>query len=329
MAIVTIRGQKGGSSGLPEFTYTGNCVLIDDGKRNWRIKFLTSGTLRFTKLSGSLDVCLVGGGAGGLTAGKAAGGGGRTLTQAAIVVQTDTDYVITVGAGGAAGVDGGDSEAFNLSAAGGSKGTSAKGGDGGSGGGYAATSSNNPVDGRGGSDGADALHASTPGIGQHATTREFGGVTNYLLADVTDSLVLTLRDTVTAEQDAYLSEGGATVTVNDTVIPVADYDRAGGSITLNAAVTALANAAVRIGTLYAGGGGAYCVGSYNNKTKAYGGYGGGGSYMTADGVLGNGFGEPNTGGGGACYINLSTNAKASYPGGCGIVIIRNHREAIA
>ena len=58
-------GSAGGGTGMPEYTYTGNASLIDDGGGNWRIKFLTSGTLTFTKLGnakGGLDVFLVGGG---------------------------------------------------------------------------------------------------------------------------------------------------------------------------------------------------------------------------------------------------------------------------
>lgn len=45
-------GTAGG--GLPEFEYTGQFQLIDEGRkngvRNWRIRFLTSGVLTFSKL---------------------------------------------------------------------------------------------------------------------------------------------------------------------------------------------------------------------------------------------------------------------------------------
>ena len=52
---------------IPKFTYTGNYQFIDDGSGNWRIKFLSSGTLTFTSLGNArkgIDVFLVGGGAG-------------------------------------------------------------------------------------------------------------------------------------------------------------------------------------------------------------------------------------------------------------------------
>ena len=58
----------------PSYTYTGESQLIDDGDGNWRIKFITSGTLTFNDLgngSSGVDIFLVGGG----------GGGGSTRTQ--------------------------------------------------------------------------------------------------------------------------------------------------------------------------------------------------------------------------------------------------------
>ena len=45
MAWGRINITGGAVSGLPEFTYTGVSQLFDDGTGNWRIKFLTSGTL--------------------------------------------------------------------------------------------------------------------------------------------------------------------------------------------------------------------------------------------------------------------------------------------
>lgn len=59
--------RRGGTtySGLPEFTYTGTYSFIDDGSKNWRIRFLTSGTLVFQKIGTNIDLFLVGGGGGG------------------------------------------------------------------------------------------------------------------------------------------------------------------------------------------------------------------------------------------------------------------------
>ena len=50
------------------YTYSGSHEKIDDGSGNWRIKFKSSGTLKFTNLGkwdGKLDVFCVGGGCAG------------------------------------------------------------------------------------------------------------------------------------------------------------------------------------------------------------------------------------------------------------------------
>ena len=50
------------------YTYSGTSEKIDDGSGNWRIKFKSSGTLKFTNLGkwdGKLDVFCVGGGCAG------------------------------------------------------------------------------------------------------------------------------------------------------------------------------------------------------------------------------------------------------------------------
>ena len=169
----------GGGGGAPVFEYTGNYEYIDDGGSNWRIKFLSSGVFKPRKAM-TIDAFLVGGGgAGGLGPG---GGGGYTKTAKSIALTANVDYTITVGAGGTAGVsfkpgtDGGNSEAFGYSAAGGQRATSnTQGGNGGSGGGAS-------VQGHGGNGGSDGGNGSgqTPGIGQGTTTREFGESTGYL-----------------------------------------------------------------------------------------------------------------------------------------------------
>ena len=103
-------GSDVGGTGMPEYTYTGNASLIDDGGGNWRIKFLTSGVLTFTKLGsakGGLDVFCVGGGCAGGSGnwdanngyGKA-GSGGYTKTQKSIQVEVNKSYSIVIGAGG-------------------------------------------------------------------------------------------------------------------------------------------------------------------------------------------------------------------------------------
>ena len=178
------------ASAKPTYTYTGSSTLIDDGSGNWRIKFLTSGTLTFTNLgtaSSGIDVFLVGGG-GGAGPHGGGGGGGYTATYKSITVATSQSYAIVVGAGGA-GVkgdnvpgDGGTSSAFSKSAAGGKAGgrlvSSAYGGAGGSGGGASCAKlgladTSGVVGGSNGSDGGSTSHWSG-GKGQGTTTREFG-----------------------------------------------------------------------------------------------------------------------------------------------------------
>ena len=170
----------------PEFTYTGDYEIVDDSdnlisdfanwKNNWKIRFLTSGTLTFTKLNGwngQLDVFLVGGGAKGLNGTTpsnewygSGGGGGYTLTKRGISVQANIPYTITVGA------ESGNTSAFNTTAKGAS---GINGGSGGAGGFWNAYSGVT----YGGQDGANGNRHSgdqslSGGTGQGTTTREFG-----------------------------------------------------------------------------------------------------------------------------------------------------------
>lgn len=186
-------GSDGGGTGMPEYTYTGNASLIDDGGGNWRIKFLTSGTLTFTKLGnakGGLDVFLVGGGCAGGSGnwdgnngyGKA-GSGGYTKTQKSIQVTANTAYSIVIGAGGqSAFAPGGSTSALGVTANGGTK---LGGGSGG--GAYGNGAVNNGGSNGGNGDPQDAAnigndHWGSPGKGQGTTTREFGESTGTLYA---------------------------------------------------------------------------------------------------------------------------------------------------
>ena len=164
--------------GSPAITYTGTYEIVDGDNYDWKIRFLTSGTLTFDSPVSVLDVFLVGGGGAGSKAdtggGSAGGGGGYTTTVKNIKVENNVSYEIVVGDGGQiSSEDGKASTAFNQSAAGGfgAKKRSV-GGNGGSGGG---------VNGRtGASDGANAETYKTTsqtwkgGTGQGTTTREFG-----------------------------------------------------------------------------------------------------------------------------------------------------------
>ncbi len=184
--IVRVGGA--GSSGLPRFTYTGTYTLIDDGNRNWRIKFLTSGTLVFTGAGTiTLDVFCVGGGGKATPAysdlGTGMGGaGGLTATQLSCAVTKGQAYSLIVGAGASTngtGVRGGTSSAFNLSALGGQSGNYGNNADGGSGGsdrGWAGGVN-------GGNGGSDYPSGWGYGYGQGTTTREFAETTGALYSN--------------------------------------------------------------------------------------------------------------------------------------------------
>lgn len=173
----------------------GTYQVLDDGDGNWRIKFLSSGT--FTPLKNMvIDVFLVGGGGGGLENSSYSayygGGGGYTTTVTSIVLSANTEYAITIGAGGAGKIiasnvgnanSGGTSSAFSASASGGGGAGANSGGNGGSGGG----GSNQYTDGIGGSDGGNGT-GYYPGHGQGKTTREFGEATGTLYSNGGDGV---------------------------------------------------------------------------------------------------------------------------------------------
>lgn len=190
--IINMVGGAPAINQFPELTYTGEYQLIDDGQangvQNWRIKFLSSGTLTFTKsptggqAGFEIDTFLVGGGGGGNanwhpTSGGGGGAGGYTFTAKKVSVAVGTAYSIVVGAGGVqsntGGTSGGTSSAFGYSANGGRSPNvnSAQGGYGGSGG--AANKATSA-----GTDGSD--DSTGRGIGQGTTTREFGELTGAL-----------------------------------------------------------------------------------------------------------------------------------------------------
>ncbi len=201
---------------LPKISYTGSYEIIDDKHGNWRIKLKSSGTLTFlTALPHGIDIFLVGGGGGGAKAMYAQwsrtghGGSGYTKTYKNISVAKNTNYSVTIGAGGASGAAtnggavgglGGDTTmaigGTTYRAYGGNKkkdGTTnadlyrahayqttehefSEGGNGGSGGGMS-------VNANGGVDGGDASGSTNNhGKGQGSTTREFGEPTGDLYA---------------------------------------------------------------------------------------------------------------------------------------------------
>lgn len=148
-------------SPIPSFTYTGDYEILTDDDiiaasqtENWKIRFLTSGTLTIQTLNGAtdgIDVFCVGGGGGGgsgldaVASGTGGagggGGGGYVTTQKDVQLMRGTDYAIVVGSGGNGGTkegngaDGGTTSAFGITAkgGGGGKGGSSKGSAGGAG----------------------------------------------------------------------------------------------------------------------------------------------------------------------------------------------------
>ena len=183
------------------FQYSGNASFIDDGEGNWRIKFLSSGTLTVAQ-DVFVDIFAVGGGGNGAEGYNYAsnvsgcsgsgGGGGYTSTMKNIKLSKGAEYTVTVGAatGASSIIKVGESIAV-CEAAGGNSGKrsgfdGATGGDGGSGGGpgvYSASSAKGSP-GSDGSDGSDTVYSgvtkSAGGKGQGTTTREFGEDTGDL-----------------------------------------------------------------------------------------------------------------------------------------------------
>ena len=274
----------------PLFTYTGNCEIVDDSNGNWKIRFLTSGNLTFTR-DVDIDVFLVGGGgSGSIVYGGGGGGGGSGYTKSASTsIVKNTSYSIVIGAGGAglsetygsSGNNGGASSAFNFSAAGGSGGSGYNGGAGGSGGGAGGFQQSAGAGGTNGGNGSGTTYVGlgsattgTAGNGQGTSTREFYEIDKNASAQL------------------YAGAGG------------------GGACALNKTNVAKVSAGAA-GDLTAGQG-AVC--NFNGKTTgatagvANTGGGGGGSATTS-------------------YYGRGTNnyVGSSGAGGSGIIIIRNSR----
>ena len=77
------------------FNYTGNCAVYDDGNDNWRIKFLTSGTLTMNA-EVNIDMFLVGGGGNGSW--SYPGAGGYTKTLKSLTLYNGSVHSVTIGA---------------------------------------------------------------------------------------------------------------------------------------------------------------------------------------------------------------------------------------
>ena len=106
------------SARVPSFTYTGSSQIVDDNDNiisnpstyigNWKIRFLTSGTLTFsnsTGLGSGIDIFVVGGGGTGARGGEyimqsrggGGGGGGAAITVIKFPAATGNSYSIVIG----------------------------------------------------------------------------------------------------------------------------------------------------------------------------------------------------------------------------------------
>lgn len=280
------------------YSYDGEHTEIEDEDGNWRIKFLSSGTLTFTsfgKFGNTVDIFLVGGGGAGGTNADAyvhggGGGGGYTTTVTQMALSADTPFPVIVGAGGTSsggaggtssfqiGVEQSSSQAISLqnspdislyipettstiyTAAGGKGGTGTTGGDGGSGGGGGTQTRKNNTDTKRNGIGGDG---GSDGKSGNGGTLTISGYAWY-----------------------YGGNGQNTTT------------REFGEAT---------------GDLYSGGGGG---GGHNGGGAGGAGGGGKSNPYSVPGEAG----TPNTGGGGG------QGRAGGGAGGSGIVIIRNHRR---
>lgn len=100
-----------------EFSYTGQYRFTGDRKGDWAIEFLSSGTLRFSRLGKAgkgVDIFSLGGGGGGGRAaqfgyGGGGGGGGKTKTVRGAKIARGIDVDIIIGSGGTPNAAGGTS----------------------------------------------------------------------------------------------------------------------------------------------------------------------------------------------------------------------------
>ena len=275
----------------------GGGVVTTDGT-NTIHTFTTSGTLSpLSSLTAQYLVVAGGGGTSGNRGGG--GGGGGLLTGTGLTIDTNSNYVVTVGAGGAGG--GGTSSATSAQDGSGSSflAYSATGGGGG-----ANAAENGRSSGSGGGGGASSTVAGSGGAGNTPSTSPSQG-----------------------------SNGGAAIAYNTTPsYGAGGGGGAGGSATSNgssASGTTAGNGANGTASsisgssvTYAGGGGGGGGGSNASGGSGGGGAGayGGGTGLPTTQVAGTS-GTANTGGGGGGGSNYNTTTVTQSSGGSGIVII--------
>ena len=113
--------RRGGfpSGNAPLYTYTGQHKLISAEDGSWALHLLTSGTLTMQS-SMQVDVIAMGAGGAGVNAGGVAVGGGGYHVTHTVSLSRGVPYAIVIGEGGdEIGENGGDTQAFGLTASGG------------------------------------------------------------------------------------------------------------------------------------------------------------------------------------------------------------------
>ena len=288
---------------IPMFSYTGNYQIVDDNDYvidnvysyigNWKIKFLSSGTLTFSSLDcavDGIDAFIVGGGGTGSggtkwvsstgSIGGGGGGGGSAITVSRFSVATGTSYSITVGAATGNSSFGVDSTAYFTALAG----SSAPSPSFSNTTGYSASA---------GSGGAGRLSGQTDNYGAISVVVKNGAAGNG------------------ADGNYEFNEEGNK-----------RYGAGGGfgtdGISTGSGGTALAGKAG--GSNGGGAGGQGC--SFDQRNGSYATYG---AYAGSSGTANTGSGGG--GGGGACGSGSNSygSVGAGGAGGTGIVIIRNTR----
>lgn len=195
---------------IPTFLYNGSYKIVDDNDnvitqslKNWKIRFLSTGTLNFRDLNGAaggIDVFCVGGGGNGgagyraydgngVTGGGGGGGGGRTTTKRGVSILNGTYNIVIGGAASSSIFSDGAGNKLAEAAGGESRPArsqwdggwdTARGGKGGSGGGGGSCHVNTPSGGQNGGSGSSGANnagenAGNGGSGLDASTgtREF------------------------------------------------------------------------------------------------------------------------------------------------------------
>jgi hypothetical protein len=252
--------------------------------------FQTSGTLSPLSTLSASYLIVAGGGAGGGNAFNGGGGGGGLLSGSGIVIDTNSIYVVTVGAGGvgassSVGTQGGNSvfSAYATSAVGGGiggSGANGAGGNGGSGGG-----------GAGGSSGTSTAGTGTSGQGNNGGTGIGGGSGTWGAG----------------------GGGGAGAVGGNGAIRTGGNGGAGSASSISGT-----------STTYAGGGGGAADGPTGSGTAGSGGSGGGGAGSASSSATS---GTANLGGGGGGAY--ATNAGGSGGSGIVIISYAGSTQQMA